>query len=693
MKKNKAKLQNRIQACVERLKKCEEDLGNALAKNGPLETANEAMKCEIEELKLELSSAQALNQEAETAWNGLRDELEKSNVGFDQLSKQIAAQASEIAQLNNEKGKMAEVIQKLHSALCVSEEHLEATRKANAMLESRVKSQKLQVREDAFAFRELEFPFDDGLREKFVRISSLDHYQPVQRVQLILNELGKVIASEKEETNAKKAALEELKSKLENEQKTASVVRQTLAALQREIRNVAMEDEKMGKYAIYDSDDGLANFIAQQTIAMERCVTSEDVHASIPSDFFAMDIDHKRRTLMQNIQTNEAAMALFSAQFHINLLLKKELKKLAQSAMKNEDLEELLQLLKCGNTNDFLHNLQILKEQLLKLLANFDRAKKYIKKLQRTLMAKNRSESEQKLKVDQLQLRNETLANECDLLKVKCQVAENQVALLKSENSSEETDKAASSNNNSIGDIREKEEEILKLTNEIKEMSMAHAAQLARQKRAAKKGNEELLAKLERSQSALAESENRYAELQKKAKKLKKFFAQKFEESSKEFEKQIATVKASYEEATQTMRQKSDRSREMSQKLLQSLSESEQYNQQMQSENAQLHIENKSLEVKLTSLQEQMKKERQNVENRIAAQRVACDSKVQEVTRNMKQTIEEERTRLFSAIFRVFSSIYSFDASDLDENALLSLCERVKRDIEKLRAFQASIQF
>ena len=141
------------------------------------------------------------------------------------------------------------------------------------------------------------------------------------------------------------------------------------------------------------------------------------------------------------------------------------------------------------------------------------------------------------------------------------------------------------------------------------------------------------------------------------------------------------------------MRQKSDRSREMSQKLLQSLSESEQYNQQMQSENAQLHIENKSLEVKLTSLQEQMKKERQTVENRIAAQRVACDSKVQEVTRNMKQTIEEERTRLFSAIFRVFSSIYSFDASDLDENALLSLCERVKRDIEKLRAFQASIQF
>ena len=692
LKKSKAKLRKRIQACLDRLKKSEEDLANALAKNGPLETSNEAMKCEIEELKLELSSAQSLNHEAETAWNGLRDELEKSNIGFDQLSKQITSQAEEIAGLTEEKGKMSALIQKLHSALCISEANLEETKKANAMLESRVKSQKLQVHDDTFLFRDLEFPFDGPLKEKCVKIAGLDHYQPVQRVQLMLNELGHVISTQKSDIDAKTAALDDLKSKLETEQSTASVVRQAMSALQREIRNIAVEDEKMGKYAIYDSDDGLASFIAHQTVAMEKCVVDEE--KGIPSDFFSLDVDHKRRLVMQNLQANESAMALFSAQFHINLLLKKGLKKAIAASVRNEDLEELLQILKCGNTNDLAHNLQILKEQLMKVMANFERAKKYIKKLQQSLMAKNRAESEQKLKVEQLQLKNETLANECELLTVKCQVAENQVAVLKSECSSlSECVEKGPAASGEVVDVREKEEEISRLSSELKEIKAAHEIQLARQKRHAKRGNEELQARVEKLQGALTEAENRNAELQKKAKKIKKLFAAKFEESNREYEKQILTVKASYEEATQTMKQKSEKSREMSQKLLQSLSESEQYNQQMQSENAQLHIQNKSLEVKLTTLQEQMKKERQNIENRIAVQRVACDSKVQEVTRHMKQAIEEEKTRLFSLIVHMFASLYSIDASDFDEHALLSLCDRIKRDIEKLRAFQSSVQF
>ena len=141
------------------------------------------------------------------------------------------------------------------------------------------------------------------------------------------------------------------------------------------------------------------------------------------------------------------------------------------------------------------------------------------------------------------------------------------------------------------------------------------------------------------------------------------------------------------------MKEKQKQSKDMTQKLLQSLNESENVKQKYQTENVDLQMEIKNLQLRLSKLQEDFSKERQMLKGQLSALQLTCDTKIQEITRSIKQATQAEKERLFSIMVNSLSGVYKIDFSQFDEDSYVSLIEQLKKDIEKLRYFQNEIQF
>lgn len=724
--KKKQKYKDSIKSIANQLKQAKERIEELEDANQKLDTAQKTLQQNNEHLSNQLNASNAFKDETEIKCKSINAELSKTQRAYDIIKRQIEAQSEEISRLNKERQDMFELLNKQVSYLSAYESIMSDLTNQNDLLARKLKASKL-INDEKSNLSESEIPFEGELRSKCLKILMIEQYTPSHHIQMILNEANQFIKQQADQLAAASKEAEESQTQLGVERNGAKKYREMMRSLLKELKNIAILDDKINNLAFCDVDTQFIDFVSQQISVVDPLISeiefgsnekaaspnkssiifalpnspsynsnySQQQNESIPLNFFSSDDQNqKKQVILKEIKPNDEAFSLFASQFLLNTVLKRKIQKLSDSVIKKDEMERIVQALNGNDISDLPKILESLKEQITKIRLTRKREHGLYKKMQQDMLAKNKSENDLKIKVDQLQIQNENLTNECNLMKVKLQVSSNEAILKQSQSfevSAPSLDQADATT--LLNELNKKREEVSKLKAFVKNLQN-EMGQIQKQFAKESKRNEsDLIQQVQELQETLQNLNEINLNLRRKYKKMKKMFQKKFEDSAQEYQKKIDESRQSFEDATTTMKEKQKQSKDMTQKLLQSLNESENVKQKYQTENVDLQMEIKNLQLKLSKLQEDFSKERQMLKGQLSALQLTCDTKIQEITRSIKQATQAEKERLFSIMVNSLSGVYKIDFSQFDEDSYVSLIEQLKKDIEKLRYFQNEIQF
>ena len=704
MEKRKAKLKENLKNLLTKIKDQENEINKLKDIKNKLEAEQKAVIQENENLKDQNTTYMALSNEAKGTVENLNKELLKQKNANSKFAQLLENQRAEIAKYSDERHEFITLFYSLMRCASSSDSKIDDILKENEDLLKKLKSARGSNDEDKINLSETDIPFDGELKTKCMKILLINQYLPSVRIQMIFNEINQYIRQLTDQLNSTIRESEDIRAQFNIERNGAEKYREMMRSLLKELRNISLTDEKINTTAFCDEDRRFIDFMGEQSNYIEPQIASDsDLTLSpgssmntrfYPYNFFGVDDTlQNQQVIRREIKPSEEAFSLFTAQFLLNALLKQRLNKLMEASVKKDELESIIQQINGGSLSDLPKLLDSFKYQLLRNKSSLKRERDTFKKMQKELIERNKELNETKILANKLKIQNDVLTNKCDLLKVQVDTASNELLMRSASNDGPTQSIIASPDHSQFKkEIAKKREEIRTLRQTLNNMQL-EMTQIQKQKsKSSKRNEEELRDQIAQLQQSLQEALEDNSNLKKKLKKAKKVFIKKVEESAQEYQKKFDESKQSFDEVANTMKEKQKQSHELNDKLLQSLKEREEINQKCQNENIDLQNENKTLQNKMVSMQESITKERQQLKNQMAALQLACDSKCQELLRSTKQTIQNEKEKLFSIMVNGLSSVYKIDCAQFDDDSFARLVDQLKKDIEKLRFFQNASQ-
>lgn len=701
-KAQKKKLRNKLVTVAEHLQEAEGQIQLQNQQIQSLKVEKETMLQELDNLRIQLSTSKSINDECDAAINSVNKDLETKTSIIKQLEIQYDAQRQELEDFNEERQMILALFQKLHSVISLSELRIENLMKENEILKAKSKSasRKAPYTVSSIDLASIHIPFTGEFADKAMGILRLPQYQPVQRIQLILNEAAKRMADLEAELASLRAENDSYQTQLAQMSDSQPAYCQVLNALLSELKSIAITEAQFGKSNICKNDPAFIDFVSQKCADIEPLIKESLLKDPefIPSDFFSTPDIQKRKEYIQKLfKPCDIGFSIFVAQFLTNILLRNQLEAIMGPLNKVEELSQM-DIIQGGDISDIPGIIKRLQEQVIKYKNKSKHLHCALKKSQQAQLNLAKADNDNKTKISQLMMEKEALQNEIDVIRVKYQVAANELSLKSNDMPSgcgahharDDMDPAAKEKLARLEEALEaKTKECNQLSCLISSLQSTLEESTRKQHRHWKKHEDAYKQQIIELQQQIDYMENQLITKKKNAKRNEKSLKERYDASVRELSAHYEESKKALINTIEELKEKARQAREMSRKLVDSMAETEQKNQKLQADVVELSNQQKTANAQLAQAKQQMAKEKQNIKAQLAAQMMACESKSHSATQEVKAESEKHLKEILNIAAETIGQFYDVDEVDFNEESYVQLLNQAKQDIEKLQFFQS----
>ena len=701
-KTSKKKLRTKFIETAEKLQiKDEENQRLSLCIQDDENTKN-SLTQEIDSLRVKLSQEMVVTEECKNTINKLQKDLEQKTSLIATFEEQLDAQRAEMEEMSQERHNIILLIQKMHAAFTASEQKVEDISKENATLKLKLqKAGKNTKISSAYDVSALTLPFEGDIGEKAEHISKLPQYQPVQRMQLIINEAARTIKELEETSQTRGDEIKTLKNQLDQALAGQTPYCQILDSLLKELKNISCQEAQINNANLCRIDTAFIEFMAEKSAEIEPLIKDNLLKDPrfIPSDFFTtQDVAKKNECIKEIINCSDISYSIFTAQFLTNQLLSNQLQALMGPLGKMEEISRLDVV--GGDFNDIPNLLQKLQDKIRSLKKTRSQLHALLKQQTEVANKSLKSESELKTTVSQLQITNDSLKSEIDVLKVKYQVASNELLLKKNEENlnafasqiretvDEQQSETKQRTDRLEAELQQKTLENADLTSLIKKLQTSIDVSTKKQNKRFQKQEDALKEQIAEMEQQIELLQDELASKKKNAKRTERSLREQYDEAINDVTNHYEESKRSLQKSVDDLKIKAAEARDMTKKLQQTVTETETKNAKLTEDNEALQNEKKALNAQLTAIKQQISKDKQNLQVQLAAQMMACESKIRSATQEVKAEGEKHLKDLFSLIAETFGAFYGFDDSDFNDESLKQVLAHAKEDLIRLQYFQ-----
>ena len=669
----KKKLKAKTASVIERLQESEAKVLELQAKLDQSEYERKELIEKSDSLALQVTSLTAARDEANHNSETMKREVTRCKEAIDELEKHVAEQEKEIEGFAEERPILISFVEKIHKAFAVNENVVAQLQAENAELTKKLKnsapSQSIASQLAQTRVLDLKFPFEGEIADKCDEILQLQQYTPIQRVQLIINEIARYVEQNEKKCNevSKDASekIEEAQRMIEKDNKYGQI----LASLLKELKERAPKT-------------GDADFIK---FVNSKC-NKIDVN-SLPNgelnQFYNMTDEERRRALKEGKIVSKEQLLINQQNIFGDIQNQQQqtpfVAEQEQMQKSNEDSVASVP----DDRDNVIKELQAKIEKLKASKKQIHEALKGVQENNNTLII---SEKEAKSQVMRLQTEIDTLKQENEVVKVQLQVAQNELELkAKEENSSLHS---ASFEQITNAELSQKIEECEKLKVQVASLQEKLNTVVAKVNRKAKVREATLREEIENLTAALEEKDAESQVAAKKFKKAQKKSMTSFKAQVDELQTQLDTTKSTYDETVATLKTKADEAKALSEQLVGSLKECEAKNQKLQDDAAEATKTQKELMTQIITLKQQISKEKQSMRAQLSVQLLAQEAKFQETAAEIREKAEKRSNNILGIAAETIGAFYGIDATSFNEDSFAQLAAHVKSDLDKLRFFQ-----
>ena len=700
-KTSKKKLRAKFIEAAEKVQEYEKENSQLRAKIQDSENVANTLTQDIEALKVQLSTVESAKQECEATISQLKRDVEKKVGIITTFEEQFESQRNEMEETTTERQNILLLVQKMHSALAAAEIKVEALKKENSDLKTKLTKagRKTNICTGG-DFTSLSIPFEGEIGQKADLYMKMPQYQPVQRLQLVLNEAAKHMKETEDALALKEEQCANLQNQLDQAVSGQTPYCQILDTLLKELKDISVKEAQINNANLCRVDTDFIEYMAQKSAELEPLIRDELLKDPrfIPSDFFTTaDVNKKIEYIKEIIKCSDVSYTIFTAQFLTNQLLINQLNALMGPLGKMEEISRLDVV--GGDFNDIPNLLKSLQDKINRLKKTRTQLHALLKKEKETSNNLAKSENDLKTQCAQLQMTNESLQSEVDVLKVKYQVASNEL-LLKSnaenlnefanhlrDNLDEQQQEAKQRTDRLEAELEQKTKECSELSELIKKLQITLQESTKKQSKRYQKTEDALKTQIAEMQQQIEVLEKQITQKKKLAKRNERSLREQYDASIQEVSQHYEESKASLLKTIEDLKQKAAEAREMTKKLQQNCTESEDKNAKLTNENADLIAEKKNLNAQLMSIKQQIQKDKQHLQVQLAAQQMACESKVQTATQEVKAQEEKHVKDLLDIVGNSLGQWYGVD-DDFTEEMLKQVVSHAREDLERLQYFQ-----
>lgn len=674
------------------------DKSNSTAQQDENEKSN--LKQDIDTFKIKIGEQNKTIEDLKSDINSLKQEIATKDAAIAQIEEQYENQSVEIENMTKEKQKIILLLQKQSSALSAAEIRIESLQKENQMMS--VKNQQKNARSCTNAdILELKIPFEGEIGTNCENMLKQTQFQPVQRVQMVLNDTASYIAHLEEELcNIKKnhdVALKEIENAIDNSELWRQIVDAISSDMKQLIINGSLDSDKI-------TNDEFVDYITKKCSEIDPLIKERvmgDQHF-ISNDFFFSDDITKKKIEIQTISDQSAtSFAILTAQFLSNCALRQQISKLQQQSNANaqEVVERSLPTQDVSNAvsayDDGQMTFQELQEKLNKASKTANALKNQLRKSQNAQMELQKADHEQKQQIAQLQIQNDNLKSELDVLNMKLQVAQNDL-INNSQQQNPEILEQMKENEEKLKneikklqeDVRNKTEECSSLSMLLKKTQIEQTSALLSKNKQIKRQEESFKREIENLNDQIAAIAQESEDKKKRQRKKERQAEQQHQQQIKEMQQKYEADKQMLSQTIETLKEKSNSANSISQKVLEQMSQVEQQNQSLKSENSQLVSSMKKIQSEMTHIKNQVAKEKQQITGQMAAQNMVYEMKIQKAVKEANEAADVKVKKILEFVQKTLGGVYDMN-EELNVEAFYHILELAKSDLDKLSYFQS----
>lgn len=682
--------------------------------NDQLRVSKTALEQEVLHLRDEVETLKQASKHTTDTLHFAQNENSNLRSAITALQEQFELQKDDFSAIADERDNLLQIIKKLHSAVCYYEDEMESLKQQNSILQDKTKRAvtKPQLFNDQFNIDQLSFPFNDEVKKQVNTILGYDHFQPMQKMQLIINEISKTLNRLQKDvdttTKASEAAESENKDIKEKFQQTYDL----LNTITREWKNLECNEIKIDAVEFCENDERFLDFVAEECVKIDNLPEAAEFLGPlfVPANLLGDESANDRHELISAVaKTNKDLSTLISIIFLANQRLKKQFNKLLASTGRKEELNECLTNLGVENVNKVPEIVESLQAQIAHLKSTrrelhmaLVEARNALREHEKSDENMNEEIEKQKQRVSELAAENERLRADIERLTNNTSmtlpihpptavIQPSQPPVTSSMNSSQESVKSASSDIElkiTLANMRKSLEEKNMEAEELKRKLSEIAADAEHTKTEYKRREirrEQNIEELEHALTVLSDK------LQKTKKKARQVIAQLQSEHQTEVDsivKNFDAAKLELNSALQEAKDNCEKAKDAAKTLQESLTSETDKSKELKDENARLQRGIQNLESKVAMVQDQLSKEQKSAQANLTVKLLNAENVHQKEVKELKQKYEQEKQRSFEFFTSHLGALYGIIDFDYDEASITQLFAKIQADLNKLKYFQ-----
>lgn len=659
-------------------------LKEALADNEQLSDELAEMTAHASESDQQLALANAKNQNLEETLQALQAEHK--------------AKTEELNQVTEERNQLFEELQRLNAQVSNNQEEIEVLTAEKETLTQKVKKLSALTPAsfgDVVNFNELSLPFPDEIVDRIKKIFNYEHFQPTHKVQLLINELSKDLTSFEGKAQSANQEHQKLDDEYKKLEARADKLEELLSSLLTQWKNLEFTQEKINTAAFAVEDKAFLDLIGEKGTncdCLNKCAELLGPMFGQFDLFGETGLERRQQIVNEVSQSDKELGALIGAMFLINTRLREQVNSIQNSLVAKEQFSQHLETCGCSEISQITN-------QFDDLIAKIEHLKATRKEIHKSLRdARN--------ELNEKQQAQEALQNQLEKLNADIEVLQKENAAIKQELTTAKTQNTKYEQEQEVAKKHEQELEEMKKKNKLLQNSLTQVNEeninlkkciddinCAHQQHCEEEKRHEAVAieteAIKEKEQEIKNLENKLEKTKKKARNMMKEMKQQHEAEMNAIATEMENQKAALTESLQEMTDKAHKAKQDSKKSNEVSAENEKRAKQLELEKVKLQKTIKELEQKINAITELSNKQQTNDKKNFQSQIQSVKQESQKEINDIKNKLLKEKKDFIDHVKQRLGAIYGIAEFNIDEDAIDQLFERARKDVEKLKFFQA----
>ncbi|EAX95408.1 hypothetical protein TVAG_461810 [Trichomonas vaginalis G3] len=696
--KQRAKLDQKNKELTTTIGAANDKLAETCQANEEFDTRLKEALAEIDQLNEELANmtAHASDSDQQLALaNAKNQNLEET---LQTIQEQLQLKTDELTQVSDERNQLYEDNQKLNGQVSNSEEQIQQLTAEKETLTQKVKKLSALTPAsfgDVVNFNELALPFNDEIVERIKKIFSYDHFQPTHKVQLLINELSKDLTSFESKTQNATQEQEKLDGEYKKLEARAQKLEELLSSLLTQWKNLEFTQEKINTAAFAIEDKAFLDLIGSNGANCDCINKCAELLGPMfgQFDLFSEDAVERRQQIVNEVcQSDKELGSLLAAIFLINTRLQEQIHSAQEALVHKNEFMKHLEACGVNEIGEITAAFDDLIEKIEHLKMTRKEIHKSLRDARNEINEKNQQQEQLKAELNTANTELQTLQAEnaqlkSDLNKLTVEQTKHEQESEVAKKNVEELENLKKKNKQLQEAITEANEENLTLKKAIDDINCNHQQHVVEEKKAESES---------RTNEALAAKDQEIKQLQQKLEKTKKKARTMIKDMKTQHESEMNAMatelenqKAALTESLQEMTDKAHKAKSESKKVMDQSAENEKKAKALEIEKVKLQKTIKDLESKINNILEQTTKQQATDKKNYQAQLLVAKQDSQKEVNDIKNKLTKEKKEFVDHVKRCLGSIYGISDFSIDDDSIDQLFERARKDVEKLKFFQA----